>query len=280
MPYRPRSCPVAPWQVDPSRSYLTVWEGSGVKTYTLAPELLGLRRMFNEIFSAADLSCKPHFFFVEDAYGAGGFAYGNLLVIGRKDQEQIISTTWNQNMVSLTPFQEAMARRSGQRVYTVNELRDAAYRFVISHELGHARQFENHLQLTPTEAELDADRFAGILGEHFGFDYTLAQMLARAIGCTGMSCVHGTPAQRANAYSLGVLQMRQASSQSRAWLQKHSLFEKRVLSEVSSLTRPGCTAQPSAPVRGAPRGADAGRRASGPGTRQRRSGQALRHRHR
>jgi len=89
MLHRSRTCPVAPWRVDPSRSSLTVWEASGSKVYTLAPELVGLRRLYNEILGAAGLHCKPHLVFVEDAYGAGGFAYGNLLVIGRKDQEEM-----------------------------------------------------------------------------------------------------------------------------------------------------------------------------------------------
>lgn len=195
-------CVVGGWRIVDGR--LVVAMDGRIQTFRIVATPRFARSTFDAIVDASDLQCRPRLVWLENAGGHGGFYSPGLIAVGAADQLELANTVYSTYMIPLSPEQSAFQRMfDPSSVYSFGGVQRAGIEYVLGHEVGHARQHERRDGLGEVAAECDADAWAGVLGEHFGWDGTLQRYFAHAIGCMGMFCSHPPPDARVECYEHG-----------------------------------------------------------------------------
>lgn len=186
---RPRT---GQWRVE--GSLLTTLEANKIERRRILALQDGLLAEIEAVLHVSGLDCAPRFVVVEAARQIG-FAMKGLVVLAERDIEQL---AWAASHV-------LAARPWGRQGVPLNDVRNAAWRFVLAHEVGHVRQFELGVQRDRKAWERGADVFAGKVARCLGWDGEVMQVIAGIVGCTESHCrtAYETPQGRRGDFALG-----------------------------------------------------------------------------
>jgi len=196
-----RSCPRGPWSVQGASLVIGVWPA--MEIHRIAPLPAGLSELYNEIFDASGLHCRPQLAWIADAGGRLGFYAHGLVALGAKDMTDLATNVWTKYLTHLSVHDAYWAQLSGECVYTLSfeQVWWICVRLLLAHELGHARQAECGDGRHGIAAETDADDFAARIAQVLGWDASLDALVMHAIGCTsGTACGHPSPDGRVAVY--------------------------------------------------------------------------------
>jgi hypothetical protein len=197
-----QSCPQVPWRV--VGNALHIMEENRWVEFTLANPPAGYAELFERIFEASGLRCRPALFWLASAGGRGGFYNNGVIALGAQEMDDITANV-RAGMTSVPAHRRAHFESLGYSFWSVEQVWTAVVAFVLSHELGHARQAEQGSRLVGIPQENDADRFAGYVSAKVEFDTFIGRKAALAIGCnSGIACRHGDSRTRAANYDAGI----------------------------------------------------------------------------
>lgn len=150
----------------------------------------------------------------DTVHGVGGFFIPDqwAIIVGLEDQRVIarhLRTNHWSEAVRLTRL--AMPGHVVVTEADVVRVTDrAAILRCVAHELGHAIRHVGFRDRFPADEEAGADYWAGRLSAVANLDGRFGEFFFHAIGCTGASCTHPAPMERARAFATGYREQRAA----------------------------------------------------------------------
>lgn len=177
------------------------------RTVPITRELWNDYRRLSEVLR--DIDTPPRLEVHEDLGGVGGEFIGSQWLI-RLDLQDVLSIArsireqrWDES-VAFT--RRAVPQPWISRSDVVRATNRAVLLRMLAHELGHAAHFAGTPIPRDHDKEAGADFLAGAISAVTDLDVQFGALVFHHIGCTGPSCSHPSPRERACAYVTGFQQ--------------------------------------------------------------------------